>query len=120
MIVTVPGTNTPPSGMNVGGPQCGSTGAPLLLVEFAALKLLPPEPVEPELPALEPPLDPEPPLEAPEFDPEPLELPSLSPLPLSLDAAAPELLDVEPPLDPELPPVPPPSLAPLSSTSGIS
>lgn len=52
------------------------------------------------------------PLELPEIDPE-LPLPPL----LLLGVIAPELVDVELPLDPELPP---PSLAPLSSTLGTS
>jgi hypothetical protein len=55
------------------------------------------------------------PLEPAELDPE-LPLPPL----LLFKVAAPELLDAELPLDPELPPVPPSSLAPLPSTSGMS
>lgn len=102
MIVTAPRVTRPPFGMNVGAAHCGSTGAPLLL-ELAALELLPPEPLDPELLAPEAPLD-----------PEPLELPLLR------DADPPELLDAELPSAPELPPVPPPSLAPPSSTFGLS
>jgi hypothetical protein len=115
-----PAVTAPPFGMNVGDPHGDSMETPLLLVELAALELLPPKPLDP---------DPEPLLEleglfGPELlplplDPEPLALPLLDP--------EPELLPPEPvgpELDPEAPllasPPPTATTAPGGAASKLS
>ena len=93
----------PPLGVNVGDPHAGSTEAPPLLVELAALEPLPADPLDPELLAApELPSAPEPPLL-----PDPLEPEGLPPE-LLVDPRVPELL---PPLGPESS-LPPELLAP--------